>query len=78
MTIINTPADLEAIAGSPEHAAFMAALKGSLSRRVDCAGYPPGYGSSQYAGPEVEPVWQIIEDTSLVTRFGLDPAIFAS
>ena len=79
MTLINTRADLDAIAGTPEHDAFMAVLAGSMSRPVDVAVYPEGYGTPGYAGAKVEPVWQAVEDLTMITRFGFTAAdVFAA
>lgn len=44
--IINTRADLDAIAGTPEHAAFIAALKGACTVQTDTAVYPENYDRS--------------------------------
>lgn len=67
---INTRADLDSIAGTPEHAAFIAALKGSITQRQNTAVYPDGYGQPGYVGPAVEPVWVDSEDLSTIARFG--------
>jgi hypothetical protein len=55
MTSINTRADLDAMAGTPEHAAFMAALAGTLYRLQK---------------DDVEQCWRAVQDTSTVARFG--------
>jgi hypothetical protein len=61
--VINTREDLDAIAGTPEHAAFMAMLRGSLWRleKDDSAG-----------------AWRAVEDDSSITRFGFSRADFPS
>ena len=69
-TIINTRADLDAIAGTPEHAEFMAALKGTMTRKQDTQVYPDGYGQPGYEGETLEPVWTDVEDLSTIERFG--------
>ncbi len=69
-TIINTREDLDAIIGTPQHAEFMAALKGSMTRKENHAVYPEGYGKPDYEGEEVEPIWVDVEDLSTITRFG--------
>lgn len=74
--IINTRADLDAIAGTPEHAEFMAALRGSMTRRQDTQVYPEGYGQPGYDGPALEPVWADVEDLSTIERFGFSKADF--
>lgn len=77
MTVINTRADLDALAGTPAHAEFMRHLRGSMSRRQNVQVYPEGYGQPEYAGPTLEPVWEEVEDLSTITRFGFTPADFA-
>ena len=67
---INTRADLDSLAGTPEHAAFVAMLKGSMTMRTNVAVYPEGYGQPGYAGTAVEPVWEDTEDLSTIGRFG--------
>lgn len=68
--LINTRADLDSIAGTPEHAAFIATLKGSMTKRHNAAVYPDGYGQPGYVGPAVEPVWVDVEDLGTIGRFG--------
>lgn len=69
-TIINTRADLDAIAGTPEHAEFMQFLAGTMTRRQDVAERPEGYGQPEYEGEVIAPVWQDVEDLSTITAFG--------
>ncbi len=59
--VINTREDLDAIAGTPEHAAFMAMLRGSLWRleKDDSASE-----------------WRAVEDNSTIARFGFIRADF--
>ncbi len=73
MIIINTRADIDALAATDAaaHAAFLALLEGSRMRRSDIASYPPGYGAPGYPGPVIEPVWQDVEDPSVLARFGI-------
>ena len=68
--VINSREDLDALAGTPEYAEFMARLKGSMTRRQNVAVYPEGYGQPGYEGPAVEPIWEDIEDLSTIERFG--------
>lgn len=75
-TVINTRADLDAIAGTPEHAEFMQALKGSMTRKQDVQVYPDGYNQPGYEGPKLEPIWEDIEDLSTIQRFGFSKADF--
>ena len=75
-TIINTRADLDAIAGTPEHAEFMNFLKGSMTRKQDVAVRPDDYGKPEYEGPEIPPVWQDVEDLSTIEAFGFTKADF--
>lgn len=74
LPLINTRADLDALAGTPAHAAFIAALKGSMTRRTNVAVYPAGYGQPGYEGPAIDPVWEDIEDLSTIERFGFTKA----
>lgn len=75
--IINTRADLDAIAGTPEHAEFMQFLKGSMTRKQDIAVRPDGYGQPGYEGDAISPVWQDVEDLSTIQSFGFTKADFA-
>ena len=61
LPVINTRNDLDAIAGTPEHEAFMAMLAGTLYRleKDDAAA-----------------TWRAIEDESTVARFGFTRADF--
>ena len=75
-TIINTRADLDAIAGTPEHAEFMKSLKGSMTRKQDVQVYPEGYNMPGYEGPKLEPIWEEVEDLSTIERFGFSKEDF--
>jgi len=68
--IINTRADLDALAGTPEHAEFMTFLKGSMTRKQDVAVRPDSYGQPDYEGDIIPPVWEDVEDLSTITAFG--------
>lgn len=70
LPLINTRADLDALAGTPEYAAFIALLKGSVVQRANVAIYPEGYGQPGYAGPAIDPMWEETEDLSTIERFG--------
>lgn len=72
--LINTREDLESLAGTPEYAAFIAKLKGSMNLRQNVAVYPEGYGQPDYAGPAVDPIWRDVEDLSTIERFGFTKA----
>lgn len=74
--VINTREDLDAIEGTIEHAEFIAALKGSMTRKQDVQAYPEGYGQPGYEGPLLEPVWEDVEDLSTIERFGFSKADF--
>ena len=74
--IINTRADLDAIAGTPEHAEFMARLAGSITRMLNVQSYPGGYGQPGYEGQTLEPIWQDVEDLSTIEAFGFSKADF--
>lgn len=75
--VINTRDDLEAINGTPEYDEFMATLKGSMIHKRNVQVYPEGYGTPEYEGPELEPIWEEVEDLSTITRFGFTKADFA-
>ena len=75
-TIINTRVDLDAIAGTPEHAEFMKSLKGSMTRKQDVQVYPEGYNMPGYEGPKLEPIWEEVEDLSTIERFGFSKEDF--
>jgi hypothetical protein len=61
MTMITTRADLDAFAGTPEHAAFMALLEGSTFR----AEFDASAGA-----------WVAVEDEAMISQFGFTPADF--
>lgn len=73
-SIIQTRADLDCLAGTPQHAEFIDLLKGSMVRRTDTAVYPAGYNQLGYTGPAVAPVWTAVEDLSTIERFGFTKA----
>ena len=75
--VINTREDLDAIAGTPEHAEFMQALKGSMTSKQDTQVYPDGYNQPGYEGPKLEPIWEDVEDLSTIERFGFTKSDFA-
>lgn len=75
-TIINTRADLDAVQGTPEHTEFMAALKGSMTRKQDIAVRPDNYSQPNYDGEVIAPVWTDFEDLSTIIRFGFTKADF--
>ena len=74
--VINTREDLDAIQGTPEHAEFMASLKGSMTRKQDTQVYPDGYSQPGYDGETLEPIWTDVEDLSTIERFGFTKADF--
>jgi len=47
-------------------------LRGSMTRQQDVAEYPENYGEPGYDGPVVEPIWEEVEDLSLIQRFGFN------
>lgn len=77
-TIINTREDLDALIGTPEHADFMALLAGSMTRKQDIQEYPEGYNQPDYEGEKLEPIWDDVEDLSIITRFGFTKADFVN
>ena len=76
-TIINTREDLDAIVGAPEHEQFMQILKGSMTRKQNIQVYPDGYNQPDYQGEKLEPIWEDVEDLSMIERFGFTKADFA-
>ena len=76
--VINTRDDLDAIAGTPEHAEFMTALAGSMTRRQDTQVYPEGYGQPGYEGKTLEPIWEDVEDLSAIKMFGFTKKDFTN
>lgn len=70
--VINTRADLDAIAGTQQHADFIQYLKGTLTRTTDLRAYPENYGRNLkpgdegYLAPELGPD----DDDSVAERFG--------
>jgi hypothetical protein len=76
-TIINTRKDLDAVVETPEHAEFMAKLKGSMFRKQDVQVYPEGYNQPGYDGPKLDPIWEQVEDLSTIHAFGCEKSDFA-
>lgn len=72
--VINTREDLDALAGTPAHDEFLDYLRGSITRKQDAQTYPEGYGTPDYEGPALDPVWQDVEDLSTIERFGFTKA----
>ena len=75
-TIINTREDLDAIDGTPEHDEFMNMLKGSMTRKQNIQVYPEGYSQPDYDGEKLEPIWETVEDLSIIHRFGFTKSDF--
>ena len=75
-TIINTREDLDAIDGTPEHDEFMNMLKGSMTRKQNIQVYPEGYSQPDYDGEKLEPIWETVEDLSIIQRFGFNKSDF--
>ena len=69
-TVINTREDLDAVKGTAEYDAFMQILKGSMLRKQDIQVYPEGYNQPDYEGDKLLPVWEEVEDLSIISRFG--------
>ena len=75
-TVINTREDLESVKGTAEYDAFMQILKGSMLRKQDIQVYPEGYNQPDYEGDKLLPVWEEVEDLSIISRFGFTKADF--
>lgn len=73
---INSREDLDSLQGTPEYDKFMELLKGSMTIKQDIAVYPDGYGSPDYEGEKINPVWTDIEDLSMIKRFGFSKEDF--
>lgn len=76
MLIINTREDLDAIIGTDQHEQFMDYLRGSIKKPVNVQAYPEGYGTTEYTGEELAPIWEEVEDLSVIQRFGFTIADF--
>lgn len=68
--IINTREDLEALKGTEQYTEFINSLKGSMIHKVNVAEYPENYGTPEYTGEVVEPIWEEVENLDTITRFG--------
>jgi hypothetical protein len=68
--LINTRADLDAIAGTQAHSDFMSYLAGTMTRKQNTQTYPAGYGTPEYTGETLEPIWEDVEDLSTIESFG--------
>lgn len=75
--VINTRQDLDALVGTVQHTEFMAALKGSMSRKQDVAVRPDNYSQPDYEGEIIDPAWEDVEDLSIIERFGFTKSDFA-
>lgn len=74
--VINTRDDLDAIAGTKEHDEFMQMLKGSMARKQDVQVYPENYNQPDYDGEKLEPIWEDVEDLTVITSFGFKKSDF--
>lgn len=75
-TVINTREDLDALQGTKEYDDFMQILKGSMLRKQDIQVYPEGYNQPDYQEDKLFPIWEEVEDLSIITRFGFTKADF--
>ena len=76
VVIINTRADLDALAGTPAYLEALHALAGSMSTMQDAAVYPEGYGQPGYVGPVVEADWADVETLGTIERLGFSRMSF--
>lgn len=76
VVIINTRADLDALAGTPAYLEALHALAGSTSTMQDAAVYPEGYGQPGYVGPVVEADWADVETLGTIERLGFSRMSF--
>lgn len=70
LPVINTREDLDAIKGTPLWYEFMVYLRGTLTTKVDTAVRPENYNQPEYEGAEIPPVWEDVENLSVVESFG--------
>ena len=79
---INTRADLDALKLSDPaaYAAFMAHLKGSLTRMADTQTYPPAYDHTLKPGETgyLAPIIAQVQDATSAERFGFTAAELAA
>ena len=70
--MINTRADLDALTGTPAHATFISALRGTLTRQGDGRTYPTNYNAQLRAGDEgyLAPQFVDIPDDTVAARYG--------
>ncbi len=68
--IINSRSDLDAIQGTPEYDEFINKLKGTMTRKQNVQTYPDDYGTPEYTGEPLEPIWEDVEDLTTITMFG--------
>lgn len=73
---INTREDLDSIKGTAEHTEFMSFLKGTINKKVDIQTYPDNYEEADYDGEKLEPIWDDVEDLSIIESFGFTKADF--
>lgn len=73
-TIVNSRADLDALAGTPAYLETLLALRGATIVTLDTALYPEGYGMPGYQGPTLAPLWTQREDQTSLERLGLSLA----
>lgn len=76
VVIINTRADLDALAGTPAYLEALHALAGSTSTMQDAAVYPEGNGQPGYVGPVVEADWADVETLGTIERLGFSRMSF--
>jgi len=68
--IINTREDLDTVEGTGEYFNFIQYLIGSTINKIDIQIYPENYNQPDYTGEKLEPIWQDVEDLSIIERFG--------
>jgi hypothetical protein len=74
--LINTRADLDALSGTQTHSDFMTYLAGTMTRKQNTQTYPAGYGTPEYTGETLEPVWEDVEDLTTIESFGFTKSDF--
>jgi hypothetical protein len=54
----------------------MELLKGSMIQKQDIQVYPDEYNQPDYQGEKLNPIWQDVENLSIIERFGFTKTDF--
>jgi hypothetical protein len=47
-----------------------------MTRKQNVQVYPEGYSQPDYDGEKLEPIWETVEDLSIIQRFGFSKSDF--